>query len=869
MDMLLLAFQALCGLAVVGLAMALVQIKAPQGSLKLGLAAELARTVEELTQILGPAETPEGRWNRSLLSLQQCLDFAFLVGYVLVFVALGLVEAGMRFPSAAALGLASCGTAVLAGVFDGLEDLAILRAVRGRVRPGGPARFGYPKWLFVFLTLLAQVPFFFSFPGLEGWQLWVCRGIGILFLLGGLAGVAGVAFRKGSLIQGASNGLGLGFALLLVFLGHLFWRPEWAFPLQYLSLLRVPLLIGLALILLPYLAVFTGARSLLAGLFDVTPRGFFLVTVAAIAVGWTVLFTSRLILNAAPHRFRDVTPVSMPGTLVEWALVCSLLALPVIAACLWVSPRRDLGRRILAGVLAAAAMAGVFYAGLQLYGTFAPPLREAFEPVLHRWALRFPTLLWGYAGENLEDHLAAGLAFLIAFGIYLALGGFIRDRRRGRTVPALTSVLQLLVLLGWGFSGISFFFDAFRVPVFLVAGAWLAVMAQLPSSDHEYRIARRTSPRPVPPPTPAEVLAAQGRERVIVVAANGGGIQAAAWTAQVLTGLSEDLPGRFSPAVRFISAVSGGSVGAMHFVNAYGRAEGFAGVLGHAMESSLDEVAWGLVYPDLWRTIIPPVVKRWRTGRGQALEEAWKQRDAGLDAPLASWEDGVRSGDRPAVVFNATLAEKGVRLLASTAPLDENQGLKESHRARLNFQTLYPEHDVAVATAVRLSATFPYVTPAARADAPGDQPHVVDGGYFDNFGMSTLVEWLDAALTSCADQVKHVLVVQIRGAKVRTATAARMKQVAARGWFYQIFAPIATMLNVRGTGQVSHNETEYGLLQRAWAGKVELRSVVLEFPGDDPPTSWHLNEEQKKAIVEAWESPKIRACRDEVKAFLE
>jgi len=364
------------------------------------------------------------------------------------------------------------------------------------------------------------------------------------------------------------------------------------------------------------------------------------------------------------------------------------------------------------------------------------------------------------------------------------------------------------------------------------------------------------------------VLAAQGRERVIVVAANGGGIQAAAWTAQVLTGLSEDLPGRFSPAVRFISAVSGGSVGVMHFVNAYGRAEGFAGVLGHAMESSLDEVAWGLVYPDLWRTIIPPVVKRWRTGRGQALEEAWKQRDRGLDAPLASWEDGVQSGDRPAVVFNATLAEKGVRLLASTASLDENQGLKESHRARLNFETLYPEHDLTVATAVRLSATFPYVTPAARADAPGDQPHVVDGGYFDNFGMSTLVEWLDAALTSCADQVKHVLVVQIRGAKVRTATAARMKQVSARGWFYQVFAPIATMLNVRGAGQVSHNETEYGLLQRAWAGKVDLRSVVLEFPGDDPPTSWHLTEEQKKAIVKAWDTPSIRRCREEVRAFL-
>jgi hypothetical protein len=59
-----------------------------------------------------------------------------------------------------------------------------------------------------------------------------------------------------------------------------------------------------------------------------------------------------------------------------------------------------------------------------------------------------------------------------------------------------------------------------------------------------------------------------------VVAVNGGGIQAAAWAAQVLAGLEEACReegcGReFDEEVRLISSVSGGSVGTMYFVNEY------------------------------------------------------------------------------------------------------------------------------------------------------------------------------------------------------------------------------------------------------------------------------------------------------------
>jgi hypothetical protein len=103
------------------------------------------------------------------------------------------------------------------------------------------------------------------------------------------------------------------------------------------------------------------------------------------------------------------------------------------------------------------------------------------------------------------------------------------------------------------------------------------------------------------------------------------------------------------------------------------------------------------------------------------------------------------------------------------------------------------------------------LTPAARADVDEVTFHVVDGGHYDNYGISSLVEWLDYALKRSQGQMKKVLVVQIRGAMPEALKAQNN-----RGWFYQAFAPIATLLHVRDTGQLSHNHIEIDLLQQVW-----------------------------------------------------
>jgi hypothetical protein len=313
-----------------------------------------------------------------------------------------------------------------------------------------------------------------------------------------------------------------------------------------------------------------------------------------------------------------------------------------------------------------------------------------------------------------------------------------------------------------------------------------------------------------------------------------------------------------------ISAVSGGSVGAMYFANAYGKygaAEGelpadpaLEEIVRLAGRSSLDGIAWGLVYPDFLRAAIPFLSEFpffWNTDRGRALEFEWK-RGVDLEARLSDWRRDVAMGKRPGVVFNATIVDSGRPLLFSSIEHDQSLTVARS------FDQLYEEYDTPVTSAVRLSATFPFVTPAARAhrddksDLSDPEYHVVDGGYYDNYGMATLVEWLDKELERANGAITEALVIRIHSMPVGMGRPPGDS----RGFFFQTGVPIITLDNVRGAGQLSHSRMEFDLLQKRWRErtdrKVAIELATFEYPNDDAPLSWRLTERQKQAIENAW-----------------
>ena len=415
----------------------------------------------------------------------------------------------------------------------------------------------------------------------------------------------------------------------------------------------------------------------------------------------------------------------------------------------------------------------------------------------------------------------------------------------GDLLATLAFVLVLGILVCHVLAGISFFADRFRIPVLLVVGLVLYARSWFPGADHVFPTFPAAGQERL---TPRAVLeAGRPEEGVIVVCANGGGIQAAGWTARVLTALEEAEPGRFSSHVRLVSGVSGGSAGLLPFLHDYPPARDWKQAFARATTSSLGTVGWGLTGPDLLRTVIP-----WdafgEVDRGWALEQSWWRQ--GIRGRVGGWREAARAGRLPGVLFNATIVENGASLAFANFDLA---------RADAAFHQI-TGRDTKVTTAVRLSATFPLVTPAARAEASGF--HVVDGGYYDNAGVAAALEVLrEALLEGPPSRVRRVLFIQLRGFKVEAKAPSGKHESTA----FQFLAPLETLAAVRGRAQLTRNETEIALFTAAAAARgIHFENLVVESPQRDVPLSWHLAPGEVSAIHTAWRGqsePAVSAVR--------
>lgn len=631
--------------------------------------------------------------------------------------------------------------------------------------------------------------------------------------------------------------------------------------LRLLIALRVPLLAVAFLVCFPVMAV-TKARTLFLGLFDQTPRSLLLVTIAAFSLSSAMGATAHLVELAIPGQHLIVwIAAQLPDPnfwhRALWVAVIVVLTLPILITAIYVSHRQKRSLLALAGaaILGLALSAAVAWV---LIAVVAPLLQVAPHPLhgVSAWILRVAAQGdWHLYSEHLFAACAFGLTLAVwaGFGLYgySALG-------KPKTVPALASLLMLLTMLTWLLGAMTFYLDHYGIPALLLLALLGMLNALCPWSDHIYRL---VDPVMAPSPNPAEVLTATRSKAVIVVAAEGGGIQAAAWTAQVLEGLRAQFGTAFDGALRMISGVSGGSVGTACYMDWLLHPEATKKPSEAAALSSLDEVAWGMAWPDFLRAAFPWGFG-WTIGRGTALERAWSRNcaadprnDMRLTGPLSMWRAPAASASPsvPAVIMNSTVVESGNRLLLGTSVLERclaPEGREDAAEVNCIGNRIM---DVSVATAARLSATFTWVTPAARANVNSHKPHLVDGGYYDDYGMATLVEWLDEALQGAGDAVKKVLVLQVRCAPLNAPVTPQYK-TSSRGWFFQAIAPIKALIEVRSAGQVAHNDIELALLQEKWRGRADVQSVTFEFPGKEPPLSWHLTEEQKKAIRQAWET---------------
>lgn len=456
----------------------------------------------------------------------------------------------------------------------------------------------------------------------------------------------------------------------------------------------------------------------------------------------------------------------------------------------------------------------------------------------------------------LPGHVFAGVLAVIVLCVYLV--GYVAlnpawSGLAGR-VPPVAYIIVVLMLAGWWLSAAAFFLDRYRFPTLVVVAGWLALVASVAHTDHFFAVGDAVTGDELTAPQMVERAITTDAGSIIVVTSEGLGLVSSAWTAEVLTRLASELGPRFTGSLRLVSVSSGAALGTASFVHEFGPGGfpqgGAAGerVRRRARTPASSEGAWGLVYPDLVRTIAPAAVPR-RADRGWAMEQAWRRAFDGADPTLGDWRKGVREGWRPATAFGVTVVESGERAVLAT------------YDSPVLSTDVTEGRDLAVLTAARLSASFPYVTPVARADAGGRTGyHVADGGYWDNYGTVEAIEWLRAARKEIG--TRPVLIIEIRSSPARIPPAPED-----RAWTFALTGPLRALYEVRLDAQHARNDTELALLEDGW-GDGSLTRVRFSLADDLAPLTWNLGALDVRRIERAWTRDHNAASLDRVRQFL-
>lgn len=730
-------------------------------------------------------------------------------------------------------------------------------------------------------------------------------------------------------------------------------RPK--FSIRTVWFCRYPILFSLILILIGPLGLLFSATILGNGFLLCNYFQMCAITVISMICATLLLMQILVMLDKAPQRFSDLrepSPVTQEEAperklrrawnwnafqTIYW--VVSGFTFPITC---WIHSMHQAGGSFPdepelsfeAGLLGLILGVGAYFLLLQVAASIdhliAPDRRrQSFFPTdaLAKFSVPLNETFKDVKNQIQHGHFELALSFVLLLVFYVGCYAWTRgaEMTPEDSFTAPFYLVLSITIVSMALSALSFFLDYYRISTVLVLIAVLFVWNYGSDFDHRFPVIRIGSSSALvdngdsqsagSPNVDASVVphrssdgsalpsAGSAQNIRFVVVAPGGGIHASAWTGKVLTGLHERYEEKFASNLKLISAVSGGAVGTMFYLDFYptlrmasrqaardavvrdAAQAKFRSSLNRAFNrsstSSLEALAWGATFPDTARMFLGSLIQE---DRGMVQERRWLRRmdigpNDGSGHTLGDWITEAKSNNMPYVVFNATEAETGRRILFSTYRFQPEASLPLEARAIDFISVANNQFDLPVSTAVRLSATFPYAS-AAAMPAKDTLPlgHVVDGGYVDNEGLLTAVEFIRQERASFEERKKKHDAKQTGSDKVVPFAEAEPKYVILRilhsppvedrqisptdpgfsgsGWEYASLGPLLAMSNVRVTSQRERGEIELQLLMDQM--KDNLTSVVLQFTPPEgyyaPPLNWKLSPKQRTAYATAWES---------------
>ena len=378
---------------------------------------------------------------------------------------------------------------------------------------------------------------------------------------------------------------------------------------------------------------------------------------------------------------------------------------------------------------------------------------------------------------------------------------------------------------------------------------------------------------------------ASEKPKMVFFAVSGGGQRAALWTLRVMQEAEKASDGHLFRHTQMITGASGGLVGAGFFRELYLRSQLDSGFR-YLDEKYLDQISSDNLNPIIFTLLVNDLLirnqhfdyngRRYLKDRGFAFERQLNLNTQGLmDKPIIAYKEPEMESLIPMMPITPLVTNDGRKLIIapySMSYLGISQQRWEGDREKsqgIDFHRFFANHDaenLRFISALRMSATFPFITPNIQLPSV-PMMETMDSGLSDNFGLQDALRFMYVFRDWIEMNTAGVVLVTIRDSEKFTP----IEQKRPPTFLQKFFTPLKNIYINWDNVQTLHNENSYTRMQELMPfaiERIEFEYSTLQYLQDrgladqggvfNPSQqellraslNWRLTAREKKSILD-------------------
>lgn len=379
-----------------------------------------------------------------------------------------------------------------------------------------------------------------------------------------------------------------------------------------------------------------------------------------------------------------------------------------------------------------------------------------------------------------------------------------------------------------------------------------------------------------------------GKPTLIFLNVSGGGLKAALWTVHALQQADKATGGKLLKNTHLITGSSGGMIGAAYLRELYlGMRLGYVTDLydpeypARISRDMLNPIVFSLAVSDVFFRVQPVRfgALSYTRDRGYEFEKALHENTGQvMNKRLSDYARAESEGIIPTMIFSPTVINDGRRMLISSQPLSyltftpvKTGTVLRSLPEDIEFSRFFREQgadSLRFSTAVRMSATFPYILPAVSLPSKPVM-ELMDAGFRDNFGIKTSVRYLFHFRQWIAEHTDKVIFLQIR----ENHKSYDLKTHGKSSLAEKLISPLGNVYENMFRIQDYQNEQLLMYTDKWFPGRLDYVELDINPPSRPSDQllsmSFHLTTLEKELILDAIEAPENKASIAKLKQLLE